>query len=403
MTLEERWIKRHVHGAPQSAVIRCARGLAEVCADEVHAVIGDALHKAKFVAEVTAGDGGVAVENADFRQLLELTLRLTTAKDIVWTFYEAKADGVPALKKKLAEAPWNAVLAKDAAVAVKAVSQGSRVYHEGLIKEAVGEACGAALAPDRDAARQLLDVRLKDDRLTIGVSLSGFPLGHRGYRGALKAEAPLPEEIAAGATRYALAHAGRSDFSAVYAPFAGSGTTGYEAWIQLAAQPPSLWLPDLACERMPASPADTMRHLRAKLAERSAATRTEHEVVFIEKDKTVAAFLRAQRVAPGPRTKVLEADVLDVLQEPLASPTFLAMNPPYGIRLGTKKEAMNLYDALADRLARQPHAYGYVLAPATAVAPRFRGRLGALRIAHQNVVHGGLTITIVAFAPGQAP
>ena len=107
---QERRIKRKILGAPQAALIRFPRGFGDICRAETEAALAALRLKAALTPVVTLTANAVEVRGAGFVDLLGLTLRLATAREILWPVHEAKVGSTKALAKALAEAEWDLLL-----------------------------------------------------------------------------------------------------------------------------------------------------------------------------------------------------------------------------------------------------------------------------------------------------
>lgn len=401
--MNERRIKRQIHGRPQRALARFPKGLGEVCRAEIAALLEAPMFPDRDKATVTLTSAAVEIDGIGFRELLALPLRVTTARELLWEIADVKADGPNRLKERLAEVPWDDFFPRGEKVGVRVTSTASRVYHEGLMRDAVGAALqkSGIYATAASSGLQLLDARLFHDRLTLSLSLSGRPLHHRGYKTELSGAASVKEDLAQGAVRLALAQA-RFTPDEVWNPFAGSGTLGFEAALTLGGIAPAVFAPKLGCERWVCAPPATTGFVRRKLAE-TAGPAKPPVVRFVEKDAKASAGLRenaahfASRV-PGAVFETEEGDAFAAL--PKGQKVLALVNPPYGDRLESAD-----YRKVADLLVKAADGRelaGCVFVPTGGAVRDLVGNLvgayGAFRTKETPVSHGGKNVTLVAFA-----
>ena len=175
MSALQKRIKRHILGRPHKARLRFPHGLGSICLEEASLYLSSSVFPSDTPPTISLKDNCVEIVNIGYRELLALTMRMTTARDVLWIVEEGAADSPAKLKKKLAQVSWDFVLSPGEAWAIRATSRASRVFHEGLIKECVQkelESRGCTIASAKDAERRL-DVRIESDRLEIAISISG--------------------------------------------------------------------------------------------------------------------------------------------------------------------------------------------------------------------------------------
>ncbi len=262
------------------------------------------------------------------------------------------------------EIDWTAVAHPDLTLAVRTSAMGAAINHTGFaarrIKDAVvdtlREAHGRRPNVDLRQPDLQLHLHLQGERATVSVDLAGESLHRRGYRAA-SARAPLKENLAAALLRLLGWPAIAAKGGAFVDPMCGSGTLPIEA----------AWMagdraPGLGRERWGFSGwAGHEPALWAALvdeAEQRAEAGLERlpPVVGHDGDRgAVAAAIAAARQA-GLEGKVhLERRELGRCEPPARSegrPGLVAVNPPYGERLGTASQLGPLYAGLGARLAQ---------------------------------------------------
>jgi 23S rRNA (guanine2445-N2)-methyltransferase / 23S rRNA (guanine2069-N7)-methyltransferase len=219
------------------------------------------------------------------------------------------------------------------------------------VKDAVADRMRRVLGSRPDVDRQEPDVsillHLERDAI-VSVDLAG-PLHQRGYR-ASGAEAPLRETLAAAILEIARWR----DAEVLVDPMCGSGTIVVEAALIAADAAPGLFGARLSKWR---------RHDRALFDRLSNEARARRrpiaKPVIFGSDRSEGA-VRATRSALS-TVNLLEAaslracDVEDV--ERPAERGIVAVNPPYGIRLGDERELTLLYERLGDVLKQRFAGY----------------------------------------------
>jgi len=415
-----RRIKRRILGAKHAAVIRFPKGYGDICETETRWALANIEVKSAFAPEVTLTDNGVALTGVGFRDLLTLPLALTTAREILWVVGEGKAASRHALAEQLAAIDWDLLVAPGQAFGVRVESTASRIFHEGLIRELVSErlalhGCTTAAPATAD---YLLDIRLKHDRLTVSYSLGGRPLYKRRYKTVMKGAAPVKEDVAAAAVRAtkAFVEAQRGvglQPRHVLIPFAGSGTLGFETYLALANVPPFVYFGPLAIEASPCCPEASMSFFKRSLVGRwrvSPLAMAPPDVCFIERDADQCAALeqnvdgfnqviRAHDVPAVSFTVICGDFFAQAASLATGAPTFVALNPPFGDRLGTRESAETIYRRLAGALCslgEKVDLTGFAFIPPP-LAERFVKDLSGFATRGRTFDHGGRKLECVSF------
>ncbi len=412
MSLESR-IKKHIHAQPHSLVIFHPRGFDSACADEVKEALDELAMSDRFAPAVKRTETGIRVENIHYRSMLELGLRLRTARDIFWVLGRGRAASVDEVKRRALKPPWELIFPSNTKVTVRVALRASRMRHEGIVKTAVEAALTErGLVVSAKDATELLDVRLENNQLQLALSFAPSPLFHRGYKEALSGSASIKEDLAACLIRSAWKENGTKP-KRIFCPFAGSGTLGFEAILALSSVPASVFRDDLSFLNWLPSSGSTAHYIERALLERAAAAVPE-SVAFRERSGNIAKELEAsaKSFARTCRTKgvvlkdlsVEEEDFLTGASLPAGSgEVFVPLNPPYGRRLKTATPPAELYRATGARLealaAEDPGLLlsGFVLCPSKTCESACRGELRSYRTRSADCLHGGKTIRVLYY------
>lgn len=291
--------------------------------------------------------GGIVFEGSR-RDLYRVNLHLRTASRVLVRIGAFYAAGFPELRRKASRLPWEAYLAPGKSVTLRVACHKSRLYHQAAVAERVAGAIAdrlGRLTPilkfEEDAGGnlpQLIVVRLVENRCTLSIDSSGALLHRRGYRLAT-AKAPLRETLAVGM----LMASGWDTVSPLLDPFCGSGTIAIEAAL-LARQIPPGQTRRFAFMEWPVFDAETWQ---AVLEE----ARIGYGAVppkIIASDRDAGAIDTAQ----GNARRAGVADVIEFSCRPVSAiepppgSGWVVTNPPYGVRLKTKRDLRNLYAQL---------------------------------------------------------
>jgi putative N6-adenine-specific DNA methylase len=339
---------------------------------------------------VRAVPGGVEFQG-DFEVGLRANLWLRTATRILLRLGSFRARDFERLRRGAARLDWKALLAPDARVAIQVSQRGSRLYHTGAISERLGlalrESLGTGLELVRAAgAAQTVYARGERDRWTLSLDSSGERLDRRGFR-LERGAAAVRETLAA----LAISLCEWDPELAFLDALCGSGTFAIEAaMVALRIAPGSGRA--FACESWPCADRARIAALRREaMAQRRSAPPAE--IVAADASPRALAIARrnASRAGVADAIRFEAADFAELA--PPAPRGLLVLDPPYGRRLGTRRQARAGYARIARALL--PRWAGWraaLLAPAPELAAGFPGR----RTLHAVVPHGGMRVHLFA-------
>lgn len=340
-------------------------------------------------------------------------IRSRTVTRILLRLAEFRARRFAKLRELAGDVPWELYLAPGTPVAFSTTAHESRLFHTGRIETEFRRAISARLAgaappddgspgpgPDFDEggadpnAIHTVFIRLDDDLCTVSLDSTGEPLYKRGRRRDIE-DAPLRENLAASL----LLEAGIGRCGVLVDPMAGAGTFSMEAGLIALNIPPGLGR-SFAFEKWPAYSAPAREHL-AKLLGRSIKSADASSLSIICADideKAVATAQRnMERAGLGDIIKPRQADFFtEEFAIPARRATLVALNPPYGRRLGNADEALALYRRTGERLRAAYSGAGFVI-----IAPgrRFEKALGVAYDKRIAFSHGGIPVAALIRLP----
>ena len=355
--------------------------------------------RALGAAAVVAIPGGLEIEGAmETGMRANLALRIPTR--LVLRLGQARAREFGKLRHQLARLPWEMFLAAGAAVKVTASTSHCRLYHTGAVDETVRAAIGDRLGESPPAGAdsseatagspQLILVRGVDDGWTISVDSSGERLNRRGWR-TESGEAPVRETLAAAL----LELAGWSPGQALVDPMCGAGTIPIEAATAGLGIPPGLNR-SFAFEAWPAL-GDQGRDAWRELKRAATASRLDAlsaPIVASDRSADAVATSRANAARAGVDGHIQfdHRPVGDVVA-PAATGLFIA-NPPYGARLGSRRDLPPLYREIGNVLRRRFSGWrAAIVVPDVRLASAFRL---PVKSSHR-IFHGGLSVNLLCF------
>lgn len=367
----------------------CAPGLEPALAQELTAL---------EATDVQPTAGGVAFKGKlDVGYLANLWLR--TANRVLLRVGSFGARRPEDLFRHAAQVQWELLLSGDVPLRFEVSTFESWLKRddliEGTLRDAIRKrfaeqglaAAVADLSPGSDDADlQRVMVRVERDRVTLSLDSSGAHLHRRGYRQAT-AKAPLRENLAAGA----LLLAGYDGTQPLCDPMCGSGTFAIEGALIARKLPPGLNRRFLF-ERWPSFRAAAWEFLKRKAVEASLEAPT---AAITGRDENGGAIRAA--LANAERAGILDGISLvqgDFFKEaaPGDVPGLIAINPPYGVRIGDEASTLALYRRMGAKLKQAYPGWRYViLAPSNTLTDAL-----ALPIRTRVLIpHGGLKITLV--------
>lgn len=325
-------------------MIPCLLGLEKLVADEV---------KRLGLQDVQAENGRILCRGTA-ADCARLNINLRCGARVMMVLGQFPARSFEELFQGVRAIPWEDYLPRDAAFPVKGYAISSQLHAvsacQSIIKKAMVERMKAAYGleqfPETGVKYQVRFSIFKDEA-AICLDTSGEGLYKRGYR-AVGVEAPLRETLAAALldvspwrTRMPL-----------YDPCCGTGTILIEAAIKAAARPAGIDR-SFVCEEFPFMKDVPMAAIRQ--AERDKIpTERSFSIAGSDIDPEALELCRRHIHQAGfdGQISVRQQD-LRTLQVPDEPGVFLC-NPPYGERLGDKREAEALYREMGLLLKRHP-------------------------------------------------
>ncbi len=264
------------------------------------------------------------------------------------------------LDKKAHQVNWADHLAPGSTVKVEATCRKSRIYHdraaaqrvETALKNVIGATIADGIADGTEPALTV-KLRIEKDLCTISLDTSGDSLHKRGHKTAT-GKAPMRETLAA----LFLREMGFDGRQPVLDPMCGSGTFVIEAAEWAAGLMPGRDR-HFAFENFASFDADLFAEIKARGADkaRALADRPAH---FFGTDRNAGAIANsranAESAGVAAQTHFTQSSISD-LSRPLTSsdgpPGIVIVNPPYGERIGDKRQLFALYGRFGQVMREQ--------------------------------------------------
>lgn len=314
-------------------------------------IVSNELKRLGYSAKAEQGCARFTGELADgFRA----NLCLRTADRVLLLLDEKPVLSFEELFQFVSSLPWENYLDRSSRIHVSGKCVRSQLMSvrdcQSIVKKAIVERLKKRLRVDRlpeTGPRVPIEIALYRDQARLTIDMSGDALNRRGYR-TWNGEAPLRETLAAALldvspwrTRMPL-----------YDPCCGTGTILIEAAIKAAARPAGIDR-SFVCEEFPFMKDVPMAAIRQ--AERDKIpTERSFSIAGSDIDPETLELCRRHIHQAGfdGQISVRQQD-LRTLQVPDEPGVFLC-NPPYGERLGDKREAEALYREMGLLLKRHP-------------------------------------------------
>jgi len=328
------------------------RGLEDVLADELR---GLGLDDARVVR------GGVTFQ-ASLDAAYRACLWSRIANRILLPLIDFPAADEAALYAGVGEVDWADHLGPDNTLAVTFTGVQAAVTHsrfaEQRVKDAVvdqlRERTGDRPSVDTVQPDVRINVHMHTDQVTVAIDLSGESLHRRGVREATS-QAPLKENVAAAMLM-------RADWPAMAAggggfvdPMCGSGTLAIEAAWMAGDHAPGLLRTHFGFLGWRGHDAQAWKRLLDEALERQeAGFKRLPPIIASDHDPQSVSLARANVARAGLKKHIqIECRELSAARPPAGVSTgLLAVNPPYGERIGEQHELVPLYLRLGDTLRR---------------------------------------------------
>jgi putative N6-adenine-specific DNA methylase len=376
-------IKRHVIGRSRSYFAATPPGFETICLNEL------------LLLPLTVNTAAAVVGGVEFKGRLKdchlANLYLRTANRILLRIDTFKAANFSRLKKRAAGLPWELYLRPGDLPAIHATTSHCRLYHTKAVREcflaSIAEHMAKTVA-EKDYSRggQQIFIRGVDDRFMVSIDSSGKNLYKRGLK-KYAGKAPIRENIAAAA----LLLVGYTGREPLVDPMCGSGTFSLEGALIAKNIPPG-WFREFAFMTWPSFRPSQWAYLKRQ-AETQFVGLKKPLIFASDKDPAACRQLHtwATRSELTDAIEVFNKDFFELDPRNLArNPGVVAINPPYGRRIGTPAESRKLLRAVCDRLKAMYKGWSVIL-----IAP---GEKPADKVPFPSrtypLFHGGLKLTL---------
>ena len=329
--------------------------------------------------------GGVSFR-AGHAGLYAANLHLRVASRVLVRIGAFHASAFHELERHAARLPWREFVTSGSPVAFRVTSRKSRLYHQDAIAQRLlASAGGATPSTSEEGAAQEFIVRLFRDECTVSADASGELLHRRGYRMAT-AKAPLRETLAAAM----LVGAGWDGSSPLVDPMCGSGTIPIEAALLARRIPPGM-ARRFAFMGWPGFDESLWERLLRQARERVLPS-APAPILGSDRDAgaVAASVANAERAGVGGDVGWRRAAISAMT--PPSGRGWIVTNPPYGVRVGERRDLRDLYAQLGNVARRCCPGWEVAFLAAHPELERQTGIDQAVRFTTEN---GGIRVRLV--------
>ncbi len=287
--------------------------------------------------------GGVSLFG-DWRDVWRANFYLRGATKVLVRFASFRVTHLAQLDKLSHKLNWENLLQYKKSFRVETVCRKSKIYHSGAATQRISKAISDTIDAKEDPSSGILiKTRILSDICTISLDSSGEGLHKRGYKIAT-GKAPIRETLAA----LFLQKMNFDGSQVVYDPMCGSGTIVIEA-AQIALGLPAGRNRTFAFMELPSFQKDEYEKL----------TKIEHKKVnlkFFGSDRDKGAIQNSIKNSKKANVETIcqfKTSSISGAIPPTQETGIVLVNPPYGKRVGNRKNLFALYRSLGQTLSEK--------------------------------------------------
>lgn len=370
-------IKKRLLTAPVELFISCAIGFEPELCQEIAAIIPEA-------EDLRVEDGGIRLM-APVTAIPAANRKLRTATRILMRICRFSATDFSQMERALAAVPWPVYLTTGSAPMIRVTAKKSKLYHgtaiAGRVETAITQSLSSPMAVAGDATlpAPAIFVRGVRDRFTLSVDSTGPLLHMRGMK-AQGGVAPIRETLAAAC----LMVAGYDPALPLRDPMCGTGTFSMEAALISRKADPGC-ARSFAWENWP-----VFRHHPHPDPDHPPSFLSAPILASDRDPATIAALLATLQEKPVLRgISASQEDFFAIRPEGPAG--LVALNPPYGLRIGEEHQARQMMQTIWLRL--KTHWSGWqvlITIPETLAAKGL-----PFPLSRRAFRHGGLSMALL--------
>ena len=334
-------------------VVTCAKGISPYLKEELIALGFPILNE---------DSAGIETEGT-IDDAMKLNLHIRTGQRVLFLVRGFTAQGPEDLYRIISEIPWEDLISEESYLSVTSFVDTPTIKDNRFAnlkcKDAIVDRFYRKLGrrPDSGPERSGVVIHLYwvGKRGLLYFDTSGEPLSRRGYR-RIPLKAPMQETLAA-AVVLAAGWRGEGNF---INPMCGSGTLAIEAALMGLRRAPGLLRSHFGFMHLKGYN-ESLRKALWKEARASARKRPEGRIVATDISREAIRAARQNAMTAGVE-HLLEFKVCDYSETPIPEGGgAIVLNPPYGERLGEKRELEEMYQGIGDFFKKRCQGYrGYI-------------------------------------------
>lgn len=287
--------------------------------------------------------GGVTIWGG-WDEVWRANLTLRGASKVLARIGEFRAFHLAQLDKRARKFPWEQVLTGGLSIKAEVTTnKRNKIYHAGAaverIERAISEEFGSKIAGSMSDTDIVIKARIESNNVLLSVDSSGEGLHKRGHKQAM-GKAPMRETMAA----LALRACGYDGNEPVLDPMCGSGTFLIEA-AEISRGFMAGRGRGFAFEKLASYDAKRVQKIRDDWVTKESmqhfygSDRNVNVIGFSNANAERAGVADLCSFKPAPLTKIIRPD---------GPAGLVIVNPPYGARIGKKKDLFALYSSFGD-------------------------------------------------------
>jgi len=291
---------------------------------------------------------------------MRLNLYVRTGQRVLFLLNEFKAEDSEELYEKISRVPWEECIHKDRQISVTSSVDNPSIkdsrFSNLRCKDAIVDRFYKRFGERPDSGPEkkgaVIHLYWQGKWCLLFLDTSGEPLSKRGYR-KIPLKAPMQETLAA-ATILASGWTGEGNF---VNPMCGSGTLAIEAAMMALDRAPGLLRDNFGFMHLKGFDEASWKEIRRRAKSRA---KKSIKGKILATDISEEAVLAAkQNAATAGVDRSIQFDRCHYSDTPVPEGAGVVMvNPPYGERLGEKKELEEIYKGMGDYLKRKCGGYG---------------------------------------------
>ena len=292
-----------------------------------------------------------------------LNLSLRTAHRVHFLLKSFKAENADALHKQLIQIPWEEYIDKYGYVSVTSFiknrsitnSQFANLKVKDAIVDRIRQKTGSRPDYGPDLNKAVVFLFWKNEDVQIYLDTSGESISRRGYR-TESHTAPMQETLAAALVMASKWKPGQHFIN----PMCGSGTIAIEAALMAMDRAPGLLRPNFGIKHISGFDEERWNDLRSDLKNKSRKN-FDGKIILSDHDARAVEAARKNLKTAG-LEHLIQVKQCDFRETEIPEGNGVIMlNPPYGERLGSERELVDLYKSIGDFFKQEGTGYwGYV-------------------------------------------